>query len=274
MADNEEYKPEDSVDEYQYVDLDTASTDPLDESVLIEDTPKKDVKSMLLEGENIRRNALIAVSMVIGIIIIYKIAMAFFSSPKKVAAGKRAPAVTTAKPRPRPSLPLNKPTVQAVNPAVNVNSIADSLNKRLGDQLSVLAVSQQRLRSEITSVNDQINGMNGNVNDLSSQIIKINEGLSTINTKMDRISHDVENLIVQLRPKPKAKLVKKAIPVKYFVQALIPGRAWLIATNGKTLTVGQGSMIPGYGIVKFIDPAQGRIVTSSGQIIGFNQTDS
>jgi intracellular multiplication protein IcmG len=61
---------------------------------------------------------------------------------------------------------------------------------------------------------------------------------------------------------------------RYNIQAVIPGRAWLIATNGATLTVSQGTAIPGYGIVKLIDPVQGKVTTSSGQIIRFSQEDS
>ena len=65
-----------------------------------------------------------------------------------------------------------------------------------------------------------------------------------------------------------------APPIHYYIQAVIPGRAWIIATNGSTLTVREGTNIAGYGIVRLIDPLDGRIVTSSGQIIRFSQEDS
>ena len=58
------------------------------------------------------------------------------------------------------------------------------------------------------------------------------------------------------------------------MQAVIPGRAWLIANNGSTITVREGTPIPGYGIAKIIDPIKGRVMTSSGKEIRFSQDDS
>ena len=60
----------------------------------------------------------------------------------------------------------------------------------------------------------------------------------------------------------------------YYIQAVIPGRAWLIATNGSTLTVREGSTIPGYGIVRKIDPNLGKVFMSTGKVIRFSQLDS
>ncbi|HAF87135.1 MAG TPA: type IV secretion protein IcmG, partial [Legionellales bacterium] len=60
----------------------------------------------------------------------------------------------------------------------------------------------------------------------------------------------------------------------YYIKAVIPGRAWLIAANGSTLTVSEGTNIKGYGMVKLIDSTQGRILTSSGRVIRFSQQDS
>ena len=62
--------------------------------------------------------------------------------------------------------------------------------------------------------------------------------------------------------------------VYYYIQAVIPGRAWLVSSQGLTITVREGTSVPGYGIVKLIDPNQGRILTSSGRTITFSQQDS
>jgi hypothetical protein len=62
-----------------------------------------------------------------------------------------------------------------------------------------------------------------------------------------------------------------AVKAAYAVQAIIPGRAWLKAENGETVTVAEGDIIKNYGRITKIDPydgivqidAGGRIVTLS-----------
>ncbi|MBA3536672.1 MAG: type IV secretion protein IcmG, partial [Tatlockia sp.] len=83
-------------------------------------------------------------------------------------------------------------------------------------------------------------------------------------------------LTEKAKPKPvRRRLIVKSAPrLMYFIQAIIPGRAWLIATNGSTITVREGTRIAGWGVVKLIDPIQGRVLTSSGRIIRFSQRDS
>jgi len=70
------------------------------------------------------------------------------------------------------------------------------------------------------------------------------------------------------------KVVAATPPAQYFLQAIIPGRAWLISTNGDTVTVREGTRISSYGVVRFIDAKRGRVLTSSGQVIRFSQEDS
>ena len=45
--------------------------------------------------------------------------------------------------------------------------------------------------------------------------------------------------------------------IPYTVQAIIPGRAWLRAKNGDTVTVAEGDDIKGIGRVTKIDPYDG-----------------
>ena len=104
--------------------------------------------------------------------------------------------------------------------------------------------------------------------------------MQQLNAKLDQQTQVIEGLLrhqAQKRAPPKAMAKARgpvAKPMNYYVQAVIPGRAWLIATNGSTLTVRQGSSVRGYGVVQSIDAVQGRVNTSSGRVIRFSQDDS
>lgn len=50
----------------------------------------------------------------------------------------------------------------------------------------------------------------------------------------------------------------------YTVQAIIPGRAWLKAESGETVTVAEGDMLKGYGRVIKIDPYDGVVDIDTG----------
>lgn len=55
----------------------------------------------------------------------------------------------------------------------------------------------------------------------------------------------------------------------YYVQAIIPGRAWLKNSQGQVITVGPGDPVPGYGTVTNINPQSGSVTTSTGTNIVF-----
>ena len=86
--------------------------------------------------------------------------------------------------------------------------------------------------------------------------------------------------MVSLKPKPKPVILKsvkrhkKGVVLRYAVKAVIPGRAWLLASNGSTLTVRRGTPIQGYGVVTGIDAVRGYVFTSYRKLIRFSQEDS
>jgi intracellular multiplication protein IcmG len=134
---------------------------------------------------------------------------------------------------------------------------------------------QQSLRNEMTALSSQVNSINNNLNTMNTQISKMNQVIESLTTQVAKQSEVINVLMVRAKPKKVVSVQRPvAQPVIYFLQAVIPGRAWLIGTNGSTLTVREGSKVPGYGVVKLIDSLQGRVLTSSGQVIRFSQEDS
>lgn len=268
MADKDQYN-----DEYQFADLDAITPDTGEEELLSseETNPSEDVPPVnRLEVTNVKRNALIVVVLVVLIMILYKFMGAVFFD-KKTTVKTDAPVITAPAPTPVPVQQIPAAPVPAPVPQTSGTNVDAQINQKL----SALEISQQSMRTDVTSVNSQISGISTNLNTLVAKISELEGIISTLNTKLDDQTRVIEQLTIRRTVKKVHYAPRRAAHYpKYYIQAVIPGRAWLIATNGSTLTVREGTIIAGYGTVKLIDPNQGRITTSSGQIIRFSQEDS
>lgn len=257
MADNDQYN-----DEYQFSDLDALTPEGFDESNDGEKSSETEHKHQFIEGANVKKNALIAVAAFILIMIIYGLLRSYFDH-KEVATQPMQP--------PAPKVPTTTtPQPVAVTPAALTTQTPD-----LKKQMSAIELVQQNMRSEVSDLGNQLSAVSSNLTVLSAELNKIHQVISELNTKIDQQSREINQFMVRAKPAPKKQVVRKMVPTKkYSVQAVIPGRAWLISTDGATLTVSEGTNIPGYGTVKLIDPQQGRVLTSSGKVLKFNQNDS
>jgi len=266
MADKDQYN-----DEYQFADLDAMTPDAADEGDVagtdpnvVDETPRVEHS----DANNIKRNALIVVAVVILLMIIYKFMGSVFSD-KKTQVKATTPTVTVPAPAPvrvQPVVSTPAPAPVAAEPNVDA---------QISQKLSAIEVSQQSMRTDVSSVTSQIGGINTSLNTLLAKITELDGIISSLNAKLDDQTRVIEQLTIRQQAKKVYHGPRKAAHyLKYYIQAVIPGRAWLIATNGSTLTVREGTRIAGYGMVKLIDPNQGRVITSSGQIIRFSQEDS
>lgn len=130
----------------------------------------------------------------------------------------------------------------------------------------------------------EFNNQKKRINQLEAQTVDLQTTLSDINTQLNTLSNQVNQLTSQINKPPapiiKAKKVirvskkqrqhqsnKAGVSYTYVLQAAIPGRAWLVRSDGATLTVGLGDKLPGYGIVANIDPNSGVVEMNSGASI-------
>lgn len=264
MADNE-YD-----DEYQFDDLDKSVNEHEEK---LDSQPSTQAKQ---DSTNIRRNALIVAGLFVLLLLGYKFIGSFFSAKKTPQAIPSLP-VTDLKPAPitavAPVPQPQEPPVQTTSPVVPQPSTDNTI---INQKLSAFEANQQDLRQDLNTVNSKLGTVTTTVNDLTEKIAQLSQLMTELNAKLDKQSQE----IVLLTERTKPKLVKRKVVVKtaprllYFIQAIIPGRAWLIATNGSTLTVREGTRIAGWGVVKLIDPIQGRVLMSTGQVIRFSQQDS
>ncbi|MBA2709338.1 MAG: type IV secretion protein IcmG [Tatlockia sp.] len=264
-------------DEYQFDDLDTMDSKSLDErDDSLENSP---LNQNPPARTNVRRNALIVVVVVALLMLGYKFFGSFFSSkPKPTQAIPSLPVTTVPQPLttvaqvPQPSPPPVQPTTQVVPQVPPPNTDNTEINQKL----SSLEASQQDVKLDVNSVNTKVSGITTNISDLSEKITILNRMITDLTAKLEQQSHELTLLTERAKPtKPVRRIKVKVVPrINYFIQAIIPGRAWLIRSNGSTLTVREGTRLTGYGVVKLIDPIQGRVLTSSGRVILFSKQDS
>lgn len=144
--------------------------------------------------------------------------------------------------------------------------------------------------AQIDKLVEQTEEMRSGITVLKKDMEQLNEALSKQLVLQEKIEHAVA-IILQVHKNAAALKRKQAIEraaaaakrkkaqattrkgkvatEDYFVQAVIPGRAWVTTKSGITRTVGVGDQLPGYGKVISIDARDGTLMTGSGRAIIF-----
>jgi len=157
-------------------------------------------------------------------------------------------------------------------PTAPANQLTPSAVTEISNQLQNVEQKTTANQEQFDKLNGQITTMQTDVSNLNSRFAELNSTLQAINTKLNEQQAQEAARVTKHRLAVRRRCVRP-IPV-YFVKAMVAGRAWLMAENGRTLTVGQGDSLPGYGVVRIIDPHQGTVTLSSGAIIGYSPEDS
>lgn len=255
-------------DEYKFVELDASDNELMGADKLSEGSSEQ--TTHLGPPKDIKRNAIIAITLVVLLMFVYKM-VSHFSSDKKTEGQQSAiPAMNQV---PSSSMPV--PTV-AMTPSVPTPPVVSTATQELTRKVATIELSQQTIQNEVGNVNQQVGVVNDNINNLNNQLVNLQQVINNLSTQLAKQSEEVAVLMKRTEPKKHIKPVVRIVstPLAYSIQAIIPGRAWLIATNGSTITVREGTKIAGYGAVNLIDAVDGRVVTSSGKVIRFSPEDS
>lgn len=270
-------------DEYQFSELDGSQ-------VFDEDAKVSDIKTSMPAENNLRKFILIGFAILVVVFLAYKFLGSQFLSSKKtnqqqkltdkapVSAVQNNSLAQSSKPdtsfqQPPPiSKPQQTPTVVYSEPQV---------------QTVTKTVTDPKVSQKIASLQDEtqqtaraVNRVTSNMDVLDRSMTTLNSKLTEMNANLAILAQEVKNqqgMLMKLKQKPKKQRIKRGLksskPV-YYIQAAIPGRAWLKSTKGITITVVEGTMVKGYGRVKVIDPHQGQVVLSSGRVIKFSASDT
>lgn len=253
-------------DEYHFADLEESNPDHVDETTNFDPETVPEEKSSFALNHT-KRNAIVVIAVIVILLGVYKFGSAIFSKKKVV----EKPQIATLNP-----VPAFKPVVQPQPLPAPPPQPTPAAEQQVEQKLASLEVSQQTITSNLGSVSNQVGSLNQNVTNLAAKVAELNGVIANLNEKLAEQSQQIQQMTIKVRPvvRPHVYPKKSKHGNYYFIQAIIPGRAWLMNTNGSTLTVREGTIIHGYGMVKLIDAEQGRVVMSSGQIIRFSQADS
>ena len=198
---------------------------------------------------SMKRYALIIIGVVILGFALYKVISVFFGHEATTTRIASTPVLPRPAPISQPSVDLTQ-TTQAI----------DQLNQQL-----------QGLNQRSLSHQAELQDLKTNSATINTQLTTLSNKVDTINTALAKISEQVQ----ALKPKPRRRIVRvRSKPiVSYYLQAAVPGRAWLQRSDGTTLTVSVGTYIPDYGTVNVIDPQNGLVITRSGKIIRYNSNE-
>lgn len=252
-------------DEYQYVeegDIEPVSPE-LNESPPPADSSDYAEKfNSIIQKPNIRRNAIIAV---VALFILLGVIKCTSSEPPKTNDNKAQESYQQQQAR------LLQEKSQAAPKAQELDT----------PELNQLSANQNNLQNTISGLSSQVNQLTNQVNSLNNNYQTLMQEFASLQNKLNLAVQAIEELSAsqkskrQLTPAPHHyRKVRAYTPIqyeKYYIQAIIPGRAWLISSNGQTLTVTVGSKVPGYGTVRKILPLEGRVIMSSSRILKFNQ---
>lgn len=146
------------------------------------------------------------------------------------------------------------------------------------DQFSRLERANSDLQAQIRDLSSQMSSLRSNVDTTAASLRMVADQLSQLAVTVSNEAKVSAGLVEQLKQQKKPfgfrKMKMPLQQVNCVLQAIIPGRAWLVCSNGETITVSQGTRIGDYGIVRYIDAPNERVLTSSGQTITFGQEDS
>jgi intracellular multiplication protein IcmG len=186
-------------------------------------------------------------------------------------------------PSPPPSLPgQNMPAqqqsmpavipVQSAQPVYNVNQPSPTMPSNM----QMLSSDSEKLMGQLQTETMQ------KLNEFSSQNKSLQEQVQSLNTRVVEMENQINRLVQALTRQEKSpdtdsaaanaggqdtEAISAGEKSSYSVQAIIPGRAWLKAENGETLTVTEGDVVKGLGRVTKIDPYDGLVVINTGNKI-------
>lgn len=269
-------------DEYQFAELDG-------NQVFDEASGSDDGNIASRSGDNNpKKFILIGVGVVIVGFLVYKFVtpmMSGDSSGTSNQAGSTKPVTKVAtnkpnsKPKPQPVVvPKVEPKPVVQQPVVYQQPQVRTITKTVQDPQIKNKLND--LQDSSLKASRNINRINSNLGSLQQTLETLSSKLNSMNSNITMLAQELQNqqqALKKLKEKPKKKLISKrvVIPRKtYYIQAIIPGRAWLKSNKGDTITVVEGSIIRGWGRVKLIDPHQGQVVLASGKVIKFSASDT
>lgn len=225
--------------------------------------------------EVVKQNVIVRVSVIVAMVLLFAVVIYRCTAAPIVEKGseKMTPVVATTS-YPKSSIPVARS--KHVILKKNLHSQTTVAQQETSPRFDK---TQAELQAQVNTLSMQISSLTNNVNSMADNLRTVSNQLSQLAVTVGNETKLRNNLADQLKQIQMKKVVAREIDIKiprlaqYYVQAMIPGRAWIVNSDGQTLTVSQGSPVADYGIVRYVDTSNGTVLTSSGRTITYAQAD-
>jgi intracellular multiplication protein IcmG len=233
---NNRGKPEDELTEFHFSDTEESNTFTSSSNAV--------QSGRGVAGINKRKLILLAVGSIVIVLVIFKILGGLFSQPSSKPAAQES------------KIAQKQPVIQPAFAPLEL------VNDQYIEQLEHIQEKMTQLESNLSDVHRQLAAANQTIQTLSQQLqqqVAAQAGKPVVPEKKSKVSAPKATPVVELPA--------------YYIQAMVPGRAWLVNQKGTATTVGIGDELPGYGIINAIDVNQGLVITTQGKLISYHQDD-
>lgn len=259
-------------------------------------------KNLLSNLSRSKRLILSAVVFFVLIFVVYKMLAPATQTPPEIIPVANLPASPPIQTQPMNTNPISSTT--QVAPDKSIISRPDYPNNQSGQLVSnnatssspVIPVQQEQQNNEANNnqaalsgietkiaslalenekrINQMTSDYNQKLNDSAAQNKLLQDQVQLLTAKIGSLETQVTQLMQVLMNQPQAAPTESTGTrstassqegkIPYNVQAIIPGRAWLKADDGETITVAEGDLIKGLGRVTKIDPYDGIVEVNTG----------
>ena len=173
----------------------------------------------------------------------------------------------TLKSHSEPAPAIDQPAAPAVVQAPIAQPVTDP---QITDQLTELkqesinnSVATRQLQSQVLQLTNSLNQTRTNQQQLNQSLMVLVGQVQQLTSELKTLSHPKPVKVEAPAPKPVEKVIT------YQIRAVVPGRAWIVNSDGESQSVAIGDVVPQYGNVQSIDADTGVVITTSGKTIKF-----
>ena len=266
-------------DEYQFSELDS-------NQIFDEEVSTDHVKTSMPFENNLKKIILMGFGLLVIAFILYKFFGSYFVSNNSGATEiSRLRKASVVKPTvTKHAIVKSKPVIalQPVTKAVVAKKYSEpqfnsykpvNMDFKLKQKLNSLQYSSDQSTRKIANIDNNMGNLKNSLETLDSKIRSLNTNIALIAQEIQNQQEILKMLKKAKKKKSRKRIIKQAAK-KFFIQALIPGRAWLRTSVGDSITVVVGTKIRGLGTVHFIDPQQGQVIMRTGKVIKFSSSDT
>ncbi len=156
-------------------------------------------------------------------------------------------------------------------PAAAPAAVQAVVDPQVIDQLTSLKQDAVTNSAVIRQLQGQVQDFNNSLNQTRASQQQLNQSLMILVGQVQQLTTEVK---VLAQPKPVKVVVaapkaKPAPVITFQIRAVVPGRAWIVGSDGQSQSVAVGDHVPQYGSVQSIDADAGVVLTTSGKTIKF-----